>query len=189
MQSFDYASAQSLGEAAALLARDGKSILVLAGGTDLIVQLREDRRRAALVVDVKAIPELNVLTVDPASGALIGAAVPCYKICQDSEFNAAYPGIVDAVALIGGTQIQGRATVGGNLCNASPAADTIPALIVASRDLPDLWAPGLSRGAGGGFLHRARSHDPDSRRIPGRAAPSPHRTGLRSDLPALYPAQ
>ena len=130
MQSFDYASAQSLGEAASLLAQDGKSIQVLAGGTDLIVQLREGRRRAALVVDIKAIPELNELTCDPASGALIGAAVPCFKICQNSEISSAYPGIVDAVALIGGTQIQGRATVGGNLCNASPAADTIPALIV-----------------------------------------------------------
>ncbi len=130
MQSFDYVAAQSLSEAATWLAQDGNSIRILAGGTDLIVQLREGRRQARLVLDIKAIPELNELAYEPMRGAQIGAAVPCYKICQDRRIATAYPGIIDAVSLIGGTQIQGRATVGGNLCNASPAADTIPALIV-----------------------------------------------------------
>jgi len=130
MQSFDYAATHSLSEAATMLAQDGKSVQVLAGGTDLIVQLREGRRQVALVVDIKAIPEVNQLSYDPIQGLHIGAAVPCYKICQHQRIAAAYPGLIDAISLIGGTQIQGRATVGGNLCNASPAADTIPALIV-----------------------------------------------------------
>lgn len=146
MQSFDYAAVKSLGEAASLLAQDHESTRVLAGGTDLIVQLREGRRRAALVVDIKAIPELNVLSYTPEGGATIGAAVPCYQICQDRAISAAYPGIIDAVSLIGGTQIQGRATVGGNLCNASPAADSIPALI-AHRATCLIFGPGGSREA------------------------------------------
>ena len=78
---------------------------------------------------MKSTPEVNLLTCSPEKGLSIGAAVSCQRICRDAAVIQAYPGIVDAVSLIGGTQIQGRATVGGNLCNASPAADTIPALI------------------------------------------------------------
>jgi carbon-monoxide dehydrogenase medium subunit len=102
---------------------------VLAGGTDLIVQIREHRRDLDLVVDIKRIPEANELRYDPKQGLTIGAAAPCYRIYEDKKIAGAYPGLIDAVALIGGIQIQSRASVGGNLCNASPAADTIPALI------------------------------------------------------------
>ncbi len=130
MQSFDYAAVHSLKEAANLLAQEKKPIQLLAGGTDLIVQLREGRRQAELVVDIKAIPEVNALVYDSSHGLTLGAAVPCYQICQNGPIAAAYPGLIDAISLIGGTQIQGRATVGGNLCNASPAADSTPALIV-----------------------------------------------------------
>jgi CO/xanthine dehydrogenase FAD-binding subunit len=144
MQSFEYAAARSLSEAAALLSRGDGANRVLAGGTDLIVQLREGRRSASLVVDVKPIPELNTLEFDPDAGLLIGAAVPCYRICEHEQIAAAYPGLVDAVSLIGGTQIQGRASLGGNLCNASPAADTIPALIV-HRAVCQIHGPNGSR--------------------------------------------
>ena len=82
------------------------------------------------MVDIKGIPEVNELTYGAAQGLTIGAAVPCYRIYDHQEIAAAYPGLIDAFSLIGGTAIQGRASVGGNLCNASPAADTIPALIV-----------------------------------------------------------
>jgi CO/xanthine dehydrogenase FAD-binding subunit len=129
MQSFAYVAARSLEEAADLLSNPGRQASVLAGGTDLIVQLREGRRKADLLVDIKSIPDVNQLSCNPDQGLTIGAAVPCQRICRDPAVVQAFPGIVDAVSLIGGTQIQGRATVGGNLCNASPAADTIPSLI------------------------------------------------------------
>src|SRR5262249_11203353 len=81
------------------------------------------------VVDVKHIPELNELRCDPQNGLRLGAAVPCCRIYEDATVGKAYPGLIDAVSLVGGIQIQSRASVGGNLCNASPAADTIPPLI------------------------------------------------------------
>jgi carbon-monoxide dehydrogenase medium subunit len=127
VQAFDYQRATTVEEAVALLT--GDDVRLLSGGTDLIVQLREGRRSARLVVDVKPIAELGELSYDPAAGLRIGAAVPCYRICGDAAVAAAYPGLIDAFSLIGGVQIQGRASVGGNLCNASPAADSIPALI------------------------------------------------------------
>jgi carbon-monoxide dehydrogenase medium subunit len=130
LQAFDYAAAQSVDEAVSLLARHGDQARVLAGGTDIIVQVREGRRQVAILVDIKGIPEANQLSYDASQGLTIGAAVPCYRIYGREDIAAAYPGLIDAVSLVGGIQIQGRASVGGNLCNASPAADTIPALIV-----------------------------------------------------------
>jgi len=95
----------------------------------VLVQLREGRRQAALLVDIKGIPELGAITFDSQNRLILGAAVPCFQICRDPKITADYPGLVDAVQLIGGVQIQYRASLGGNLCNASPAADSIPALI------------------------------------------------------------
>jgi CO/xanthine dehydrogenase FAD-binding subunit len=129
LQAFDYATARSVDEAVSLLAKYGYQARPLAGGTDIIVAVREGRRKVAMLVDIKSIPEVNQLSFDAAQGLTIGAAVPCYRIYDDQEIAAAYPGLIDAFSLIGGTAIQGRASVGGNLCNASPAADTIPALI------------------------------------------------------------
>ncbi len=131
MQDFDFVAAQSVSEVVSLL-QDGRVSRILSGGTDLLVQLREGRKDADRVIDIKRIPEVNELVFDPAMGLLLGAAVPCCRISADPLISAAYPGLVDAISLIGGMQIQGRASVGGNLCNASPAADTIPALIAHS---------------------------------------------------------
>jgi CO/xanthine dehydrogenase FAD-binding subunit len=130
LQAFDYVAAHSIAEAATFLARHNGQARVMAGGTDLLVQMREGRRAVDLVVDIKPIPEANELRYDPADGLWIGAAVPCLRIRDNAAVAQAYPGLVDAVSLVGGVQIQGRATIGGNLSNASPAADTIPALIV-----------------------------------------------------------
>ena len=130
MQDFSYVSAQTLSEAVALLDENGEKARILAGGTDLIVNVREGRRDVDLMIDVKSIPEVNVLDYDANTGLTLGAAVECYKIYAVDAICRAYPGLIDATKIIGGTAIQGRAGVGGNLCNASPAADCIPPLIV-----------------------------------------------------------
>lgn len=130
MQSFDYVAPTSVDEVLSLLANKNGDAKILCGGTDLLVQLREGRRKASLVIDVKIIPELTQITFDPQTGLRIGAAAACHEICSDPNVSQLYPGLVDGIQLIGGVQIQSRASVGGNLCNASPAADAIPALIV-----------------------------------------------------------
>src|SRR5437660_1686873 len=129
MKDIDYAAPKTLAEAVALLNEKGDRARILAGGTDIIVQLREHRRDLDLLVDVKNIAEINELRYDPKAGLHLGATVPCYRIYESAEIATAYPGLIDAVSLVGGIQIQSRASVGGNLCNASPAADTVPALV------------------------------------------------------------
>jgi len=125
----DYEKAESVEEAVRLLAAGGGSARAMAGGTDLLPKARGGVFETNLIVDVKAIPELNVLSYDSGNGLTLGAAVPCYKIYSDADVKAHYPGLLDAATLIGGIQIQGRASIGGNLCNAVPSADSIPALI------------------------------------------------------------
>ena len=130
MQDFEYNAPRTLSEAVALMAEKGEAARPLAGGTDILVQLRGGRRSVERIVDVKHVPELNEMTFSRESGLVLGAAVPCYRLYQDEEIAQAYPGIMDAASMIGGIQIQGRASVGGNLCNAAPSADAIPPLIV-----------------------------------------------------------
>ena len=130
MQLFDYISAGTAKEVVGLLSSNNGMARILSGGTDLLVQLRENRRKADLLIDVKNIPELTAVAYDEREGLRLGAAASCYQICSDKLVLENYPGLVDAIQLIGGIQIQYRASIGGNLCNASPAADSIPALIV-----------------------------------------------------------
>ncbi|MBX3014382.1 MAG: xanthine dehydrogenase family protein subunit M [Caldilineaceae bacterium] len=129
MQDFTYVAAQSVDEVIKLLAEKGDMARVMSGGTDLIVALREGRRKAELVIDVKRLKETTEITYDAQQGLTLGAAVPCHRIYDDKAIAKAYPGLVDSASLIGGVQVQGRASIGGNLCNASPAADSIPSLI------------------------------------------------------------
>lgn len=129
MKDFTYVAAGSVQEATKVLAGSKGVARVLAGGTDLIVQLREGTRDADVVVDVKKIPELNELQFSEKHGLRLGASVPCYKIYENAEVAHCYGALADSTKIIGGWQIQSRASVGGNLCNASPAADSIPALI------------------------------------------------------------
>ncbi len=128
MEAFDYAKPSTLNEALQLATEANGGALMLAGGTDVIVQLREGRKSCSLLIDIKAIDEVNEFSCNE-DGLTIGSAVPVYLITANEAIRSAFPGLVDAIGLVGGTQIQGRASVGGNLCNSSPAADTIPALI------------------------------------------------------------
>ncbi|MDA0264311.1 MAG: xanthine dehydrogenase family protein subunit M [Chloroflexi bacterium] len=129
MEPFEFVSPSSIEEAVKVLASNGNKARIMAGGTDMLVQMRAGRRTAPLVVDIKGIPELNAVSYDASKGLTLGAAVPLYKIYQDKTLAAAYPGLMDAASLIGGIQIQGRATIGGNICNAAPSGDAIPVVI------------------------------------------------------------
>jgi carbon-monoxide dehydrogenase medium subunit len=102
----------------------------LAGGTDLLVQLRQGLLDAHLLVDVKSIPELSRLSFRPEEGLVVGAAVPLYRIYEHADVAAHYPALAEVARLIGGPAVQGRATLGGNLCNAAPSADSVPAMMV-----------------------------------------------------------
>ena len=126
----EYCTAQTVTEAVNLLSEEGLDVRVLAGGTDLLGQLRVGRIRPQRIVDVKSIPELHSIEEDE-EGFRVGAAVCGAAIGEHAGLCAEWPGVVEATELIGSTQIQGRASLGGNLCNASPAADTVPALIAA----------------------------------------------------------
>lgn len=142
MRAFDYQAPSSVEEAVALLAEKGERARAFAGGTDLLVQLRAGRFDLDLLVDVKRIPELNELRFETDGGLTIGAAVPCCRIYEHPRVRETYPALVDSAAIIGGIGIQGRATLGGNLCNSSPSGDSIPTLIV-------LGATCRVHGAGG----------------------------------------
>ena len=182
----DYRSPASVREALDLLAAHGGGAQVLAGGTDLLVKLRGGYVAPKVVVDVKAIPQLRGIGED-ARGFRIGAATACAEIGEHAALAAAWPGVVEALQLIGSTQIQGRATLGGNLCNASPAADSVPAMIAAGatsevagpageREVPVesiVTGPGRISLAPGEFIvafrlptRRARSGDAYLRLIP-----------------------
>jgi CO/xanthine dehydrogenase FAD-binding subunit len=119
------ASAQ---EAAVLLASAAGHAKVLAGGTDLLVQMRSGRLEPELIVDVKGINEMVSIQREDA-GWRVGASVPCMKVARHAEFTQAFPGVVDGANWIGSIQVRSRASMGGNLCNASPAADSVPAMI------------------------------------------------------------
>lgn len=129
MEAIEYTTPKTIAEAVQAMESAGDRARALAGGTDLLVQLRGGRRSADLVVDVKDIPELNEVSYNPQSGLTIGAAAPCYQIYANADVAANYPGLVDSASLIGSIQIQGRASLGGNLCNSAPSADAIPPMI------------------------------------------------------------
>jgi aerobic carbon-monoxide dehydrogenase medium subunit len=125
-----YEAPNSLDQAVALLAAEPGEARVLAGGTDLLVQMKTDLIEPALLVDIKGIPETRQI-VEEGGGLRVGAAVTGAELKEHPRLRTAWPGVVEAANLIGSTQIQGRATMGGNLCNGSPAADSVPALIAA----------------------------------------------------------
>lgn len=128
MRDFEYEAPTSLAAALELLGHGNGTARPLAGGTDLIDHVRTGRLAPDVLVDVKKIPELNVLEIT-ADGLRLGAAVPCYRIYEHPRIVAHWSALADACRIIGGMQIQNRASVGGNLCNSGPAADSTPAVI------------------------------------------------------------
>ena len=125
-----YESPKSTREAVALMAAAKGNAFLLAGGTDLLVRIRSDFIDPDLIVDIKRIPAVQDIK-KTATGFSIGAAVPCAHLSDNKALLKAWPGVVEAAQLIGSDQVQGRCTIVGNLCNASPAADSVPALVAA----------------------------------------------------------
>jgi carbon-monoxide dehydrogenase medium subunit len=156
-----YEAPRTVDEAVALLAKHGAAARVLAGGTDLLAQLKSGVRHPPVIVDLKRIDELMHVR-ETEGGLVIGAAVPAAELREHAALRRWFPGLAEAVALIGSEQIQGRASLGGNLCNASPAADTTPALLVSDASVE------IAGGAG-------------RRRVPaGELCTAPGQTSLRA---------
>lgn len=129
MHAITYEAPTTLDQAVSILKTHGENARPLCGGTDILIQLRAGLRRTEHLVDVKKIKELQTLSFDAKKGLRLGAAVSCIDISENDLMRRHYPGLTEAAHLIGSLQIQNRASVGGNLCNGSPAADTTPALI------------------------------------------------------------
>ncbi len=130
MRAFEYVRPASLAEAIALLDRHGPRARPLAGGTDLVIRLRDGSIRPEVVFDVKAIPELDAGIGEAGGSLVIGARAVMTDIAADPRVRRQFPALAEAALVVGSAQIRNRATLAGNLCNASPAADTAPALLV-----------------------------------------------------------
>jgi carbon-monoxide dehydrogenase medium subunit len=130
MPGLTYSAPTSVDDAVKLLAGSSGLAKVLSGGTDLLVQMRSGRMKPELIVDTKKIP--GIMEIREENGAfIVGAATPGAVVEAHPGMNKAWPGVVEALDLIGSTQVQGRCTLAGNLCNASPAADSVPALFAS----------------------------------------------------------
>ena len=130
MPRVNYTAPTTVDEAVSILAGSTGLAKVLSGGTDLLVQMKSGRMKPEMIVDTKRIPELIGIR-EEGNAYLIGTATPNVMLSSNQALEHAYPGIVEGADLIGSTQIQGRASLAGNLCNASPAADSVPPLITA----------------------------------------------------------
>jgi CO/xanthine dehydrogenase FAD-binding subunit len=130
MRAFSYERPATIADAVALLALHGPDARVLAGGTDLVIRLRDGSARPSVVVDVKRIPELDPAIREVDGRLVIGATTVMTEIADDARIRDRFTALAEAAAVVGSVQIRNRATLAGNLCNASPAADTAPALLV-----------------------------------------------------------
>ena len=177
MTSLRFEAPETVDDAVRLLADADGEAKALAGGTDLLVQLRTDFVRPGLIVDLKRIPALMDVTAN-GDEIRVGAAVSGATLGKNEAVKAAWPGVVEALELIGSTQIQGRASLGGNLCNGSPAADSVPALIAAGA-VCEIAGPGGTRSVPG----RRRGDGPPAS-SPSARARSWSRSSCRSRRPA-----
>jgi CO/xanthine dehydrogenase FAD-binding subunit len=144
VQPLSYHAPTTLADAIGLLASEGARLL--AGGTDLVPQMREGRRQVTRVVDVKRIGELTAIEPNADGGWRLGAAASIGRLARHGELVAAHPGLVESACLIGSLQIQNRATLGGNLCNAAPSADAVPLLVALGAEV-EIAGPAGTRTA------------------------------------------
>jgi aerobic carbon-monoxide dehydrogenase medium subunit len=131
MTELRYLAPTTLDEAIAAFAAAGSAARILAGGTDLLVQMRSGAVKPGLIVDIKKIDEMTRIEQTADGGFRIGAAVSGMALAEHKSFGKIWPGVLEAVNLIGSKQVQGRASAGGNLCNGSPAGDSVPAMVAA----------------------------------------------------------
>lgn len=174
MQTFEYLRPGTVDAAIAALA-DGEA-RALAGGTDLVPQIREGRRSASRVVDLKCIDELTAITVRSDGGVSIGAAATATAVARHAAIANAFPAIASSARLIGSLQVQNRASLGGNICNAAPSADAVPALIAHA-------ARAVIAGPGG----RREVDLPELLRGPGRTSLEPGELLVAIVLPPPAP--
>jgi carbon-monoxide dehydrogenase medium subunit len=145
MRAFAYARPASVAEAVALLAAHGPDARVLAGGTDLVIRLRDGTARPSLVIDVKRIADLDPAIREVDGRLVIGATTVMTEIADDERIRRRFTALAEAAAVVGSVQIRNRATLAGNLCNASPAADTAPALLVYGAEVVVAGPAGVRR--------------------------------------------
>lgn len=132
MIDFEYIKPTKLSDAKKLLGELKSNAKILAGGTDLVDQIRTKKSQPKVLIDLKSIPELQIIKNDNSQGLRIGSALPLIKLQQNESKLRTYPGLLESIGLIGSVQTQNRATLGGNIGNASPSADTVPILIALS---------------------------------------------------------
>src|SRR5207253_4344256 len=131
MTELRYLAPNTLDEAIGAFAAAGGAARILAGGTDLLVQMRAGSVKPGLIVDIKKIDEMMAIAQTADGGFRVGAAVSGMALHDHKSFGKVWPGVLEAVNLIGSKQVQGRASAGGNLCNGSPAGDSVPAMVAA----------------------------------------------------------
>jgi carbon-monoxide dehydrogenase medium subunit len=144
MTDMQYLAPATLDEAIGAFAAAEGAARILAGGTDLLVQMRSGLVNPGLIVDIKKIPELTAVEETADGGFRVGAAVSGAALAEHAKFGKAWPGVLEALNLIGSTQVQGRASLGGNLCNGSPAGDSVPAMVAAGA-IATIQGPGGRR--------------------------------------------
>ena len=175
MQDFDYARPATIEDAVAVMGNDGTR--ALAGGTDLIPQMREGRRHVACVVDLKGIPELTRIVARADGSLVLGAAASAFSVANHLAVASAYPAVARSARLIGSLQVQNRASLGGNICNAAPSADAVPALICHQASVRDRRTRRSARAVARDLRSRA----------PARRASRQARCSFRSLLPPVAP--
>jgi CO/xanthine dehydrogenase FAD-binding subunit len=145
VQTIGYERPETLAEAVAILQSQGDRARLLAGGTDLIIALRQGKQHPAVVVDVKRIPELAPAIRKTGGRLSISADTVMTDIAADATVREHFPALAEAATTVGAVQIRNRATIAGNICNASPAADTAPPLIAYAAEVMAYGPAGLRR--------------------------------------------